>query len=83
MQFIPGRKAASLLWSSVFVTRVSNQLMSNISLRMAYDIRYKFDGVGSRPIGRRARGIRDIEISVMCDVQHSTDSFLIKSNNST
>ena len=30
-----------LLWSSVFVTRVSNQLMSNISFRMAYDIRYK------------------------------------------
>ena len=31
----------NLLWSSVFVTRVSNQLMSNISLRMVYDIRYK------------------------------------------
>ena len=30
-----------VLWSSVFVTRVSNQLMSNISLRMVYDIRYK------------------------------------------
>ena len=30
-----------MLWSSIFVTRVSNQLMSNISLRMVYDIRYK------------------------------------------
>ena len=30
-----------LLWSSVFVTRVSNKLMSNTSLRMAYDSRYK------------------------------------------
>ena len=30
-----------MLWSSVFVTRVSNQLMSNILLRMVYDIRYK------------------------------------------
>ena len=31
----------NLLWSSVFVTRVSNQLMSNNSLRMAYYSRYK------------------------------------------
>ena len=30
-----------VLWSSVFVTRVSNKLMLNTSLRMAYDIRYK------------------------------------------
>ena len=30
-----------MLWSSVFVTRVSNKLMSNTSLRMAYDSRYK------------------------------------------
>ena len=28
-------------WSSVFVTRVSNKLMLNTSLRMAYDSRYK------------------------------------------
>lgn len=31
----------SVSWSSVFVTRVSNKLMSNTSLRMAYDSRYK------------------------------------------
>ena len=31
----------SVLWSSVFVTGVSNKLMSNTSLRMAYDSRYK------------------------------------------
>ena len=30
-----------MLWSSVFVTRVSNKLMLNTSLRMAYDSRYK------------------------------------------
>ena len=30
-----------MLWPSVLVTRVSNQLMSDISLRMTYDIRYK------------------------------------------
>ena len=35
------RQVYELLWSSIFVTRVSNQLMSNISLRMAYYIRYK------------------------------------------
>ena len=34
-------KTLNLLWSSVFVTRVSNKLMSNTSLRMAYNIRYK------------------------------------------
>ena len=32
---------AELSWSSVFVTRVSNKLMLNTSLRMAYDSRYK------------------------------------------
>ena len=51
-----------LLWSSVFVTRVSNKLMSKNSLQMAYDSRYKNAGVHGCMWYEQNAPLRDREI---------------------